>query len=709
MAPIPDWPAPYLENIDDNEEVYSSLVLVTGRAGPVDTHFDGQIIVDSRPQAGNAYQAQAWPVTDSYFKALVPLDPGANNVTFTFVPPSEWQQHAGSSSSLEKKNSTSITVTYQPLAQNPPLHLVILAASDSPLTIDCPPERRGHQDTYDALVAKFQLWAYMCQAFTAEQCRRNDLGRRPFALEEYDGPDNIESYPAKIKRRRPYVHFIRSTHSLQEFRSRDCAQQCKNAKRAGAMHEFATEALNHPSAPPCFRNPNGAYVAVLTIDAHWDPTQKLLLAHAALGAGGPVSPGNKIGVFGSHSCWSWPRSLPEVVPAFLDCTDVDERHVVNDLGNIGTAWETLNVGHGAFIHEVGHALNLPHHKTGIMARGYHEWNRAFMTNEARSKRCNTSGCRPITPKIDDKENHWNRMSLLRLRYHPCLRLPRDPYIPYAYTRIAPSFAVVKDGLSVKAPVGLGSLELQVDDRYVSHIGFPFYGQNNGPPPQDYLLTTSHIAELIGADPTKKKVTLTAVGTDQRQAELQDYSELSRTSRMIINVSEEGPAAPIPTASASSLFKKSLSKFGGKHSHAHAGNGHASAAASSSSGPKTLEVIKGISVGSEKPQNPSFQVVLNSVKGHRPRLIKVEIVSGFALDGFKLYWEDGSKQVIGPCKGGGSRTFKVDPPIWEGGETGLCGGGGGDIRVLEPPPGSEICGMFGTYGAWMDSLGLLYTA
>lgn len=430
------------------------------------------------------------------------------------------------------------------------------------------------------------------------------------------------------------------------------------------MHEFATEALNHPSAPPCFRNPNGAYVAVLTIDAHWDPTQKLLLAHAALGAGGPVSPGNKIGVFGSHSCWSWPRSLPEVVPAFLDCTDVvsgqtrmltgvnanvttqDERHVVNDLGNIGTAWETLNVGHGgtrktsiahpaatdeyaaAFIHEVGHALNLPHHKTGIMARGYHEWNRAFMTNEARSKRCNTSGCRPITPKIDDKENHWNRMSLLRLRYHPCLRLPRDPYIPYAYTRIAPSFAVVKDGLSVKAPVGLGSLELQVDDRYVSHIGFPFYGQNNGPPPQDYLLTTSHIAELIGADPTKKKVTLTAVGTDQRQAELQDYSELSRTSRMIINVSEEGPAAPIPTASASSLFKKSLSKFGGKHSHAHAGNGHASAAASSSSGPKTLEVIKGISVGSEKPQNPSFQVVLNSVKGHRPRLIKVEVSADY---------------------------------------------------------------------------------
>ena len=65
-------------------------------------------------------------------------------------------------------------------------------------------------------------------------------------------------------------------------------------------------------------------------------------------------------------------------------------------------------------------------------------------------------------------------------------------------------------------------------------------------------------------------------------------------------------------------------------------------------------------------------------------------------------------------------------VHEHGETGLCGGGGGELRVLgmrsastaldkadhcslEPPPGSEICGFFGTSGAWMDSLGIVYTA
>lgn len=274
----------------------------------------------------------------------------------------------------------------------------------------------------------------------------------------------------------------------------------------------------------------------------------------------------------------------------------------------------------AFIHEVGHALNLPHHKTGIMARGYHEWNRAFMTTEGRSKRCNTSGCRLITPQMDDKENHWNRMSLMRLRYHPCLRLPRDPWIPYQYTRIAPTFAVIKDGVSVKAPVGLGSIEIQVDDRYVSHLEFPFFGQNSNPPPQEYTLTTAHIAELIGADPTKRKVTITAIGTDQRQAELLDYSELCRTSRMTITVSEEGPSAPIPTSSPGGIFKKSLSKFTNKHSQMPPVNGHHGASSSAA----TMEVVKGISVGSEKPQNPSFQVIFNSVKPHHPLLVKVEV-------------------------------------------------------------------------------------
>lgn len=44
-------------------------------------------------------------------------------------------------------------------------------------------------------------------------------------------------------------------------------------------------------------------------------------------------------VYASHGCGL------DVHP-MLRFSLQDERHVVNDLGNIGTSWETLNVGHG---------------------------------------------------------------------------------------------------------------------------------------------------------------------------------------------------------------------------------------------------------------------------------------------------------------------------------------------------------------------------
>lgn len=317
---------------------------MTGRAGPINTSFDGSLHVSTYSVSSDpTFQPQCWPVTDSYFKALVPLEPfSTTSIKFVFQPPSSFQGHS------KRDVGTTINVHYTPLSQNPPLHLVVLAASDSQLTIDCPPDRRDAHAHLSAVIAKMQLWAYMSQSFTAEDNRRNGLRRRTFALDEQEGPDTLECIPAIQKRRRPVVHFIRSSHSLKDFRDPDNTQQVcsmlwepsdlhtnakgnqnKNAKRAGAMHEFATEALGHPSAPSCFRNPNGAYVAVLLLDAHWDPQRQLLLAHAALGAGGPVSQGCKIGVFGSHSCWSWPRTLTEVAPAFMDCSDVVNRFLSN--------------------------------------------------------------------------------------------------------------------------------------------------------------------------------------------------------------------------------------------------------------------------------------------------------------------------------------------------------------------------------------------
>lgn len=194
---------------------------MAGRAGPINTSFDGYIIVSSHsdtPQTASL--PQRWPVTDSYFKALVPLSPfKTTSITFEFEAPSSF---AGRS---KRDAGTVIKVYYRPLTTNPPLHLVILAASDSPLVIDCPPDRHEGHSHIDAVIAKMQLWAYMSQSFTAEDNRRNGLGRRTFALDEQEGADTLESYPANQKKRRPLIHILRSTHSLSEFRDPENTQQ----------------------------------------------------------------------------------------------------------------------------------------------------------------------------------------------------------------------------------------------------------------------------------------------------------------------------------------------------------------------------------------------------------------------------------------------------------------------------------------------------
>ena len=41
----------------------------------------------------------------------------------------------------DSPSSFKINVTYIPLLQYPPLHLVIMVAKDSPLVIDCPPAK----------------------------------------------------------------------------------------------------------------------------------------------------------------------------------------------------------------------------------------------------------------------------------------------------------------------------------------------------------------------------------------------------------------------------------------------------------------------------------------------------------------------------------------------------------------------------------------
>ena len=92
--------------------------------------------------------------------------------------------------------------------------------------------------------------------------------------------------------------------------------------------------------------------SALLLDSKWDPKNKTILLHAALSA-----PGNpNLGIFGSHLTHAWPENEDQLISRFLDSRAIDFSQLANDASP--TKYMSLNVGLGAFLHEIGHALTL---------------------------------------------------------------------------------------------------------------------------------------------------------------------------------------------------------------------------------------------------------------------------------------------------------------------------------------------------------------
>lgn len=604
MAPTQASPGIQLLNLPPDGTVHQRLFLLVGQAaggGPGDSQQkpngpDGYIDVQVTSQSSrDSFAPVQWEVNGTWFKALVPLFRGDNVVTLTH----RWSdgQASGITSSLHLLNKD---------FPRAPLHLVILAASDSkvwskladgvpaqssspatpsatavgssaapiptlppapqrglggflgkarekldralasqpshgegseqPALVDTPPGWRRDRILEGGLreiKRRFALQALTWQAFHAEQMYRQGFGHRTFPLEEEDdmhstAPGSFVDLPSL-----PRVHVLRSAHSVSEFRAADNAQQHKGAKNGGAMHSFAGEALNKVdfwrSCPP------GSAVAVMILDTTWDPSANLLRAHAAVGSHGGLRTGTlNHGVMGSHWLWACPSSLNEVTPAFLDAESTDSSHCCNDLGEGRTVALTINIGSGAMIHEAGHALDNPHWPSGIMARGYIEWNRAFMTRETHSLRGGARTVKPISPSNDSQENHLHRCQAIRARLHPSYARPTDPTPVHRgdrpwdeWVQLEPSLSPTAQGINVFAAAGIAKIVVDVGDKYRTHLEFGMDASQTKPP-VSYLMTPEHIRQLVGFDPlagNTPEVKLLVTAWNLRHVELNSYRRM----------------------------------------------------------------------------------------------------------------------------------------------------------------------------------------
>jgi len=94
--------------------------------------------------------------------------------------------------------------------------------------------------------------------------------------------------------------------------------------------------------------------------------------------------GGYLALFGSHTLYSYASSVDEIATAFTRSTKVDISQLADDSGNRGEYWANYATSIGASTHELGHCFGAPHTPTGIMARGFDNFNRFFMVSEPNS-------------------------------------------------------------------------------------------------------------------------------------------------------------------------------------------------------------------------------------------------------------------------------------------------------------------------------------
>ncbi|KAI0061150.1 hypothetical protein BV25DRAFT_1900638 [Artomyces pyxidatus] len=604
---------PIVDNLESNEFIYQRFVLVTGSISAFvpDATATPYLAVETP-----SFPTQTFPVspTTGAWKALVHLQPGPQSLTFAF--------------NGESTASTTLTnIAYMPLLHIPPLHLAVMVASDSPQRMDCPPEKAAsptHSDV-EAAKKKMRTWAYMCQAYTAEEMRKNGFGRRSFRLDEEWAQDTLSiSDEDPVFRVTAKVHVVPTSLTTAQLRDPNMAQQNANAHNKDGLYNIFHNALRDYGGP--FQTypgqEDGPVVAGHIIDSHYDSRKDLITAHAALGGTGGPHGNLHLGMFGSHTHWAWPRFIEEMAPCLLDATRVTARSLVgNDNGQCGTFWETCCIGQGAALHEVGHAFGLPHQASGIMRRGYIDWNRSFVAKESYNVRRES----PAAPSVpEEHENHWHLADLLHLATHPMFALPSDgPRTPPAPVSTRPG----RDAISVSSPAGIAHVSWTRDDhvlkqedlraKKLTSLDFNLEEVRNAFAPS--------ASEEAAAPAPEGKLSVTVTACDGAQKTIDDFWDYATSSF-------------VPLPGCDFIVKKK-------------------------------SVISG---GPEAPWGVwSWAVLLSKLDstGKVVPAVKIQIQRGAWFDGVYVHYEDGTQQVTGAkthpngrgkSLGGNTTMFKLQP-------------------------------------------------
>lgn len=679
-----------LFNLRDLAQLVSPCLVVHGKCTKA---VGARVIQVLHPQLPRL----TYPLHEGGFKATVVLTPGENRLTFV----------------TDTNRSKTVTCYYTPLLQDPPVHLCLLAARDSPLQFDSPKVQRDKEggNGLDLAVKKLRVGARLMQAYTNEQMMRAGFGNRTFRfVEEF-------TWDTTFKQRREMrntvkIHILRSDKSTKEIRDSNLAQQNPNASDAGGLFGIAMEALQKYGGP-FTDSVKPVQAAVMFLDTHWDGN--LITAHAALGGGTDEV---KLAIFGSHALFAWPPHLEQLVEYFTDETRTSKKEVANDCDECGTHWEAFTLTLGAFLHEIGHSLGCPHQESGVMLRDYTTLNRSFLTREAFSVRTNSYGSSP--PIFPKEECTWHRLDLVRFLYHPSFTLPQDyldpsflrPGIIDKFTEPKPSIYALGDDLCrITSRTGIYLIEIICGDLAKAHIKY-LPVSLGGPGPQcDLTLSLSDLQLRIppkeipehGNNFALKLLSVNGPGLD-----IGNFPDFLKVT--FIPMEQYGFPRGIQGVKSQVLGNPS----GGKDIGIV---------------PFDIRCVNAVRVYhggaldgvrfylSSKVENPNPPVPPRNYLDKLARSFKAASINDSTHKSVMFGFETNSYTDVVLEHGEYISGFNVRCGGWidalqivssEGRVTKMLGNeSGGGIVELRPPEGQYILGLFGNVGQWVDAMGIIY--
>lgn len=492
-------------NYKDGEIVSSPTVIVSGNCG---TNLG---VVEFINNENRVFPPQFYEVNNGQFKAILHVSADSANC-FTVNVWSEarlnrdgFMENAKNSPELAK-----LTLYFNPLPENKPLHICVVVGLDSDGSYDMPKykQRQGQVANLSTAIQRIKVAARMMQAFTQDEFHNIGMSNRSFQVVEetvahqgifgYDLMSNEPHTEAKI-------HVLRSPKTVKEIRDPNYAQQNPKATDNGWLFGHAIELIQQQDFfVPYKKMGTAIQCAVIYVDSHWD--SKLILAHAALGGGTNEV---KLAIFGSHGLHSYPLTFPQISPSFMDDTRLSSNEVANDCNQCSTSWECLNICMGAFMHEIGHLFGSPHQTDGVMLRDYLWWNRSFMTREAYCEREKRNGamvdCNGLWPKLC----HWNIRDLIRYLYHDSFSIPSDQedktFPKIQQSTLKPNALYNQSEIPLRDPVSLGVIlvrslpgiyMVELTDGDLARFHIPFFPKSYGGPGLQHEMILSY-QELVG--------------------------------------------------------------------------------------------------------------------------------------------------------------------------------------------------------------------